>query len=57
MIIYFSGNGVSHPEIVLGEKACVMLTYFNNQGKPEPRFQRILNARRKKKKETKRAHK
>ena len=49
MRIYFSGEGAkAAPEVVLGKKACVMLTYHGMSAKNQPdrRFARILAARR-----------
>lgn len=48
-IIYYSGVGStdSLPEVVLGERANVMLTYhfFSKKNKPDARFARILRGR------------
>lgn len=55
MIIFYSGDGgsqrdfgYSHPELVLGIKADLMLTYWFSHGKrkPELRFRRYRKLRR-----------
>lgn len=53
LVIFYSGEGSkSNPEITLGDQANLMLTYFvfHKNGKPDSRFQRILDARKKKRK-------
>ncbi len=50
MILYFSGEGSnSNPELVLGNKANIMLTYADYHGKKKlkKRFRKILKSRRK----------
>lgn len=49
MIIYYSGEGSrSNPEIVLADKANLMLTFatYEKKGQPDKRFQAIIDARR-----------
>lgn len=52
LIVFYSGrDGVSEPEVILGDRANVMLTYAlatRTNGKPAVRFRRILKARRRK---------
>jgi hypothetical protein len=47
LIIYYSGFGcnVSDPEICLGDKANVMLTFADSQKKPHRRFLALHKAR------------
>lgn len=50
MIIFFSGDGTaaSDPEIVLGDKANIMLTAHASLGRkrPHPRFRAVYRARK-----------
>lgn len=50
MIIYYSGDGSdwSQPEIAMGNRATLMLTYFtfSKHNKPSTRFRGILKARK-----------
>ena len=61
MIIYYSGNGSkAEPEITLGDRANIMLTYqhFVRDNKPNTRFAAIVKvreARRNSKKEKRNA--
>lgn len=51
MIIFYSGEGTAaSPELVLQNRANVMLTFhkFHKKGKPDSRFAKIIQARRKK---------
>ena len=60
-IIYYSGVAslASLPEVVLGDRTNIMLTYhdFSNKNKPDSRFRRILRARGHKFKPTKKGKK
>ena len=50
MIIYYSGDAKqeSTPENILnGEASNIMLTFFKNRKKIEPRFRRLLKKRKK----------
>lgn len=55
MIIYYSGSGSrkDNPEVTLGDKANVMLSFYGSskKGKPEKRFRRILKVRRRRQNE------
>lgn len=54
MILYYSGVGHSwsNPEVLLGDKANIMLTFDHSKktGRPNKRFRRVLKARRKRQK-------
>lgn len=53
MILFFSGSGSKNdnPERVLKD-ACIMLSYYNNQKKPEKRFKYIYKQLKQAKEET-----
>ena len=50
MIIYLSGGGgytVSNPEVLIADKACLMLTYYNYHADgPDRRFTTVLDSRK-----------
>lgn len=54
MIFFHSGDGSSYsqPEIMLGDKATLMLTFYGQHKKLKPnrRFKNILQARKRRKK-------
>lgn len=56
MIVYYSGEGSrSNPEIVLQDRANIMLTFhdFSDSGKPNSRFRDIIDARKRKREQLK----
>lgn len=52
MIIYYSGvgYGYANPEVLLGDKSNIMLTFhdFAKKGEPDSRFRKIIEKRPKK---------
>ena len=52
MVLYFSGTSGQRvdPEMSLGDEATIMLSFFDSQKKLQPRFRRVLKARRRGKK-------
>lgn len=55
MRMYYSGEGSrSNPEIILRDKANIMLTFWDSfirEGRPTKRFKAIIRARKKRAKE------
>lgn len=47
MIVFYSGFGctISNPEVALGDKCNLMLTFADSQKRPHPRFAAVLAAR------------
>lgn len=51
MILFYSGQeNLGRPEVVIGPKCNLMLTYndFHKKGKPDKRFRLVLRSRKKK---------